>query len=162
MVQNTDKSNTTRTGIGRKITPQQKIRKEDGQKSSFRCITLTRKLKGHYKDCWEELESTARLLWCIRKNLPSKSRTKRCILPHNLVPLEGHRLQLLQPRISIMHLDFAKLPFGRMRLHAFCEASASPKCFTRWVGMLSHAGELKKKTDTTRMKRATISDLVAE
>jgi hypothetical protein len=61
-----------------------------------------------------------------------------------------------------MHLDFAKLPFGRMRLHAFCEASASPKCFTRWVGMLSHAGELKKKTDTTRMKRATISDLVAE
>jgi hypothetical protein len=29
-------------------------------------------------------------------------------------------------------------------------------------GKVLHAGELKKKTDTTRMKRATISDLVAE
>jgi len=35
MVQNTDKSNTTRTGIRRKIIPQQEIRKEDGQKNSF-------------------------------------------------------------------------------------------------------------------------------
>jgi hypothetical protein len=35
MVQNTDKSNTTITGIHRKIIPQQEIRKEDGQKNSF-------------------------------------------------------------------------------------------------------------------------------
>jgi hypothetical protein len=35
MVQNTDKSNTTRTGIGRKTIPQQEIWKEDGQKTSL-------------------------------------------------------------------------------------------------------------------------------
>jgi hypothetical protein len=132
------------------------------KKIRFRCITLTRRLKGHY---WIVGKNWRALHGCydvLRKNLPSKSRTKRCILPHNLVPLEGHRLQLLQPRISIMHLDFAKLPFGRMRLHAFCEASPSPKMLHKMGGKALHAGELKKKTDTTRMKRATISDLVAE
>jgi hypothetical protein len=48
MVQNTDKSKTTRTGSGRKTIPRQEIWKEDGQKFRFRCITNTRKLKGHY------------------------------------------------------------------------------------------------------------------
>jgi hypothetical protein len=54
-----------------------------------------------------------------------------------------------------MHLDSAKLPFGRMRLHAFCEANASPKCSKEMGGKALHAGDQSENSTDRLSKKYT-------